>query len=112
MAARLDSSFVMMMCSAYAFTRLAGSRYAHMLPGLLVSPVLVTPNLLSDFLPLPNWTLFVSLTFTALTPVCTCSPFTCIYTGLEMGTIPIFNLLCNHPSVVTCEIPRTLARPL
>ena len=24
------------------------------------------------------------------------------------GTIPIFNLLCNHPSVVTCEIPRTL----
>ena len=28
------------------------------------------------------------------------------------GTIPIFNLLCNHPSVVTCEIPRTLARPL
>ena len=24
------------------------------------------------------------------------------------GTIPIFNLLCNHPSVLTCEIPRTL----
>ena len=24
------------------------------------------------------------------------------------GTIPIFNLLCNHPKGVTCEIPRTL----
>ena len=24
------------------------------------------------------------------------------------GTIPIFNLLCNHPKVVACEIPRTL----
>ena len=24
----------------------------------------------------------------------------------------IFNLLCNHPEGVTCEIPRTLPRPL
>ena len=24
------------------------------------------------------------------------------------GTIPIFNLLCNHPKGVTCEIPHTL----
>ena len=24
------------------------------------------------------------------------------------GTIPIFNLLCNHPKGATCEIPRTL----
>ena len=60
---------------SYLF-HLAGLRYAHMLPGLLVSPVLVTPNLLSDFLPLPDWTLFVSLTFMALTPVCTCSSLT------------------------------------
>ena len=67
---------------------LARLRYAHMLPGLLVSPVLITPNLLSDFLPLPDWTLFVSLTFTALTPVCTCSSLTRIYTGLEMGRSP------------------------
>ena len=28
--------------------------------------------------------------------------------GLEMGLLPIFNLLCNHPKSVTCEIPRTL----
>ena len=28
--------------------------------------------------------------------------------GLEMGLLPIFNLLCNHPKDVTCEIPRTL----
>ena len=25
-----------------------------------------------------------------------------------MGLFPIFNLLCNHPKGVTCEIPRTL----
>ena len=25
-----------------------------------------------------------------------------------MGTSPIFNLLCNHPKGVTCEIPQTL----
>ena len=28
--------------------------------------------------------------------------------GLEMGLLPIFNLLCNHPKGVTCEIPCTL----
>ena len=28
--------------------------------------------------------------------------------GLEMGLLPIFNLLCNHPKGVTCEIPHTL----
>ena len=39
------------------------------------------------------------------------SPYLYIY-WVGDGTIPIFNLLCNHPSVVTCEIPRTLARPL
>ena len=39
--------------------------------------------------------------------------FPCVYIyWVGDGTIPIFNLLCNHPSVVTCEIPRTLARPL
>ena len=51
-------------------------------------PVLVTPNPLSDFLPLTDWTLFMSLTFTVLTPVCTCIVLTCIYTGLEMGRSP------------------------
>ena len=28
--------------------------------------------------------------------------------GLEMGLLPIFNLLCNHPTGATREIPRTL----
>ena len=51
-------------------------------------PVLLTPSLLSDFLPLPDWTIFVSCTFTVLTPVCTCISQTCIYTGLEMGRSP------------------------
>ena len=40
-----------------------------MLPGLLVSPVLVTPSSLPGSFPsyhLPDWTLFLSLTFTAL----------------------------------------------
>ena len=31
-----------------------------------------------------------------------------IYTGWRCGSFPIFNLLCNHPKGVTCEIPRTL----
>ena len=31
-----------------------------------------------------------------------------IYTGWRCGLFPIFNLLCNHPKGVTCEIPRTL----
>ena len=34
-------------------------------------------------------------------------PYVYIY-WVGDGTIPIFNLLCNHPSVLTCEIPRTL----
>ena len=117
----MTSSLISLMLSLV----LAGLRYAHMLPGLLVSPVPVTPSLLPDFSSVTRlltltrldaisisyqYDLFVTrLPFTSL---CTCISQTCIYTGLEMGTIPIFNLLCNHPSVVTCEIPRTLARPL
>ena len=30
----------------------------------------------------------------------------------DVGMFPIFNILCNHPKGVTCEIPRTLSRPL
>ena len=41
---------------------------------LLPVPVLLTPNLLPDFLPLPDWTLFSFPTFMDLTPVCTCIP--------------------------------------
>ena len=35
------------------------------------------------------------------------SSFT-IYTVGDGDLFPIFNLLCNHPKGVTCEIPRTL----
>ncbi|KIM50999.1 hypothetical protein SCLCIDRAFT_33814 [Scleroderma citrinum Foug A] len=41
-----------------------------MLPGRFVSlpfPVLFAPSLLPDFLPLPDWTIFLFLTFMALT---------------------------------------------
>ena len=80
-----------------------------------VSPVLVTPNLL------PGSSTLLSLT---RLDVISISHFYGLYACLYLyrpyvykywvgdGTIPIFNLLCNHPSVVTCEIPRTLARPL
>ena len=40
--------------------------------------------------------------------VCTCISHTVYIYGLEMGLLPIFNLLCNHPKGVTCKIPRTL----
>ena len=40
--------------------------------------------------------------------LCTCISQTTIYTGWRWGSFPIFNLLCNHPKGVTCEIPRTL----
>ena len=44
-------------------------------------------------------------------PVCTCIYPPCIYT-IEDGDLSlIFNLLCNHPTSVTCEIPRTLLVP-
>ena len=31
-----------------------------------------------------------------------------LYIRVGDGMLPIFNLLCNHPKGVTCEIPRTL----
>ena len=82
------------------------------LPGPLGLPVLLTPNPLSDFLSLYRLDVVrVSYFY---------GSYACLYLYLQYvyiywvgdGTIPIFNLLCNHPSVVTCEIPRTLARPL
>ena len=65
--------------------------YACIFARRLSSPVLVTPSSLpgsSPFYHLPDWTLFLSLTFTAFAPVCTCISHTCIYTGLEMGRSP------------------------
>ena len=91
------------LCHAYVFSLmplthlrwwrlvLAGLRYAHMLSERFVSwfflcPVFYPTTL--PCLPLPDWTLFLSCTFTASTPVCTCIVPTCIYTGLEMGQSP------------------------
>ena len=49
-----------------------------------------------------------SLTHFPFTNICTCISQDHYIYGLEMGLLPIFNLLCNHPKGVTCEIPRTL----
>ena len=78
------------LCHAYIFslmpfTRLSWTLLRPLVSRTICSPVLVTPSPLSDFLPLPDWTLFLSYTFTDSTPVCTCIVPTCIYTGLEMG---------------------------
>ena len=70
---------------------LAGLRYAHMLSERFVCRFFLCPVFYPTTLPclpLLNWTLFLSCTFTALTPLCTCISQTCIYTGLEMGRSP------------------------
>ena len=46
-----------------------------------------------------------------LTSVCTCISQSIIYMVEDGDLFPIFNLLFNHPTSVTCEIPRTLPRP-
>ena len=43
--------------------------------------------------------------------VCTCIYQLDIYTVGDEDSFLIFNLLCNHPTSVTCEIPRTLLVP-
>ena len=55
---------------------------------LLPVPGLLTPSLLSNFLLLPDWTLFLLCMFTALRLFVLVSLDTCIYTGLEMGRSP------------------------
>ena len=86
MATRLDSSLSCLRFLAYASysspvmsTHLSpGLRYARMFTGQLVSlpsrfslrPVLYLTSYL--LFHLPDWTLFLSLTFMAFTPLCTC----------------------------------------
>ena len=78
-------------------------------------PVLLAPSLLPD-----DFTLCSLTRLDAISILYVYSLYAHLYLYLSDlykywvgdGTIPIFNLLCNHPSVVTCEIPRTLARPL
>ena len=75
--------------------RFASSRYALCYPDLLVSPVLVTPSLLPDFLHFTRLDdISVSYLYDSFvtrfpfTFLCTCISQTCIYTGLEMGRSP------------------------
>ena len=51
------------------------------------------------------------MTLLPFTTVCTCIHQSCIYTVGDEDSFLIFNLLCNHPTSVTCKIPRTLPRP-
>ena len=51
------------------------------------------------------------MTCVLLTPICTCISQSSIYTVGDEDSFLIFNLLCNHPTSVTCKIPRTLPHP-
>ena len=61
-----------------------------------------------------SWTMTHDMTRLPFTNVCTCmsciSPFT-IYMVGDGDSSLIFNLLCNHPTSVNREIPRTLSFP-
>ena len=46
-----------------------------------------------------------------VTTICTCIYSLSIYVIGDEDSFLIFNLLCNHPTSVTCEIPRTLLAP-
>ena len=52
-----------------------------------------------------------SLTCLPFMTVCTCISQSHIYTVGDEDSFLIFNLLCNHPTSVKCEIPRTLHLP-
>ena len=51
------------------------------------------------------------LTHLPFTTVCTCISQSDIYMVEDEDSFLIFNLLCNHPTSATCEIPRTLVVP-
>ena len=51
------------------------------------------------------------MTLLPLTTVCTCIYQPGIYMVGDEDLFLIFNLLCNHPTSATCEIPRTLLVP-
>ena len=64
----------------------AGSSYAQSLVRLLT---------------LTQLDIILALYVYGLTPLCTCISRHLYIYWVGDGTIPIFNLLCNHPSVVT-----------
>ena len=78
-------------CVDLSFSRTSLRPYVTRTIRLCLLLVLLAPSSLPDVLTLvhlPDWTLFLPCTFTVLTPVCTCSVLTCIYTRLEMGRSP------------------------
>ena len=96
-------------------TRLSRTSLRPLVSRMICLPDFVTPSLLPDVLPLVSLTrlddILVSYFYGSYATLYLYCTDLYIY-WIGDGTIPIFNLLCNHPSVVTCEIPRTLARPL
>ena len=58
-----------------------------------------------------SWTLTCTVTRLPFTLVCTCISQSDIYMVGDGDSSLIFNLLCNHPTSVTSEIPRTLLVP-
>ena len=131
---RATGSLTLSLLCGYHFSLMSSFRLSRTTsylcyPDSLISPVLVTPyvtrtSCLAGFRYAQSSTRFVSpLSLTRLDDILVSylyGFYACLYLYLSYlyiywvgdGTIPIFNLLCNHPSVVTCEIPRTLARPL
>ena len=104
MAARLDSSFVTLTFSRLCLSPvmslislyLAGSRYA---------------QFSTQFVSLLSLTRLDVILVSYVYGLYACLYLYRLYLYIYWvgdGTIPIFNLLCNHPSVLTCEIPRTL----
>ena len=88
----------------YEFLRLS-HRLVLCLPLPLTFLLFVVCRLVSRLVVFRLW--LVTKSFPIL--VCLYLYLTDVYIyGLEMGLLPIFNLLCNHPKGVTCEIPRTL----
>ena len=98
MAARLDSSLSCLCFLAYAsysssvmatcLSRTSLRPYVTQTIRLLSHSRTSLRPVVSSLVYLPDWTISLSLTFTALRLFVLVSPLTCIYTGLEMGRSP------------------------
>ena len=112
---RLDSSFIIMTSSLSRTLCHCDVFRPELCAAMTFYPALVTPNLLPGSSTLLSLTrldvVLVSYLYGSCARLYLYVSYLYIY-WVGDGTIPIFNLLCNHPSVVTCEIPRTLARLL
>ena len=85
-------------------TRLSRTSLRPLVFRTILSPVLITPSLLPGSLPLVSLTRLDDILVSYLYGFYACLylylPYLYIY-WVGDGTIPIFNLLCNHPKVVT-----------